>query len=275
MKSFRGKVAAITGAASGIGRALAVRLAAEGCALSLCDVDEAGLAATAALARDVKVTTARVDVSIRAAVFAWALATVRDHGAVNLIVNNAGVSLAATVEGVTPEEFEWIMGINFWGVVHGTQAFLPHLRASGDGHVVNVSSVFGLIAFAGQGAYNASKFAVRGYTECLRQELELSGAPVSATVVHPGGIQTNIARASRLSPSLRDLGIDLDRSRERFERSFRTSPEEAAATILDAVRKNRRRVLIGGDARLLDFAQRLLASGYQRLAMSAAKRMLR
>jgi NAD(P)-dependent dehydrogenase (short-subunit alcohol dehydrogenase family) len=267
-------VAAITGAASGIGRALALRLAGEGCALSLCDVDEAGLAATAGLAKAVKVTTARVDVSVREAVFAWAADTVRDHGAVNLIFNNAGVALAATAEGITPEEFQWLMGINFWGVIHGTQAFLPHLRASGDGHVINISSLFGLIGFPGHGAYNASKFAVRGYTECLRQELVLVGAPVGVTCVHPGGIKTNIARASRVSPSVRALGIDPDASRDRFDKSFRTSADEAARVILAGVRRNEARVLIGSDARLLDLVQRVLGAGYMRLSLSAAKRML-
>ncbi|MGH7805352.1 MAG: SDR family NAD(P)-dependent oxidoreductase, partial [Candidatus Binatia bacterium] len=195
MKSFADKVAAITGASSGIGRALAVELAKEKCALALSDVNEAGLAETAELARahGMKVTTARVDVSKREEVHAWADAVVREHGKVNLVVNNAGVALGATIEGVRYEDFEWIMGINFWGVVYGTKAFLPHLRASGDGHVVNVSSVFGLISMPTQGTYNAAKFAVRGVTEALREELALSGAPVSATCVHPGGIKTNIA----------------------------------------------------------------------------------
>ncbi len=277
MKSFRGKVAAITGAGSGIGRALAVRLAHEDCALSLCDVDESALAATAALAsaRGPKVTTARVDVADRAAVFAWAAQTVRDHGAVHCIFNNAGVGLGATAEGIAPDEFEWLMGIDFWGVVHGTQAFLPHLRASGEGHVVNVSSLFGLISFPGQAAYNAAKFAVRGYTECLRLELELTGAPVGVTCVHPGGIKTNIARSSRMSPSLRQLGVDVDRSRGRFEKSFRTSADDAAAIILDAVRRNKARVLVGTDARILDLIQRVLGAGYMRLAVSRARRMLR
>ena len=239
MISFRGKVAAITGAGSGIGRALALRLASEGCALSLSDIDEPAAAATAALAgaRGVKVTSALVDVAVRDAVFAWAADTVRDHGAVHLIFNNAGVALTGSAEGLAPDEFQWVMNIDFWGVVHGTQAFLPHLRASGDGHVVNVSSLFGLVAFPGQAAYNAAKFAVRGYTECLREELELTGAPVSATCVHPGGVKTNIARASRISPSLRQLGVEIDGARERFERSFRTTPDQAAAVILDGVRR--------------------------------------
>jgi NAD(P)-dependent dehydrogenase (short-subunit alcohol dehydrogenase family) len=282
MKSFRGKVAAITGAGSGIGRALALQLAAEGCHLALSDVSEAGLAQTAALAdksTGIKIATSRVDVSSRGAVFDWAAQAVADHGRVNLLVNNAGVALGATAEGTTPEELEWIMGINFWGTVHGTQAFLPHLRASGEGHVVNLSSVFGLISVAGQSAYNASKFAVRGYTECLRQELELTRAPVSATCVHPGGIKTNIARAARVSQSLKDLGLGDSMQPAQvplaFERAFRTTSDEAAATILRGVRRNARRVLIGGDARALDLLQRLFPAGYQRLATAVARRFLR
>lgn len=278
MRSFRGKVAAVTGAGSGIGRALALKLAAEGCSLSLGDIDEAGAAATAALVakHGVKATAARVDVADREAVFAWAAATVRDHMSVNLIFNNAGVSLGSSLEGTSAEDFQWLMGINFWGVVHGTQAFLPHLRASGEGHVVNVSSVFGLVSVAGQSAYNASKFAVRGYTECLRQELELTRAPVSATCVHPGGVRTNIARASRMTESLRQLGpTDLGATQRAFEKAFRTTPEAAAETILRAVRRNKRRVLVGADALAIDLVQRLFPAAYQRLAIAVARRLLR
>ena len=276
MKSLAGKVAAITGAGSGIGRALALALAREGCELALSDVNEATLAETAALASAVKVTTACVDVSSRPAVFAWAAQAARDHGRVNLVINNAGVAVAATAEGITEEEFRWIMGINFWGVVHGTQAFLPHLRASGEGHVVNISSVFGIIAVPGQSAYNASKFAVRGFTESLRQELDLIRSCVSATCVHPGGIQTNIARASRVSPSMRELGVEDPTALTRdFERHFRTTADAAAAQILRGVRRNARRVLVGADARALDLLQRVLGSAYQRISVGVTRRLLR
>ena len=279
MKSFHDKVAAITGAGSGIGRALAVRLAAEGCHLALSDLDEATLGQTAALvaaAGPVRVTQAKVDVASRAEVFAWAADCARVHGKVNLVVNNAGVSLGSTVEKTTPEDFAWIVGVNFWGVVHGTQAFLPLLQASGDGHVVNLSSVFGLVAVPGQSAYNATKFAVRGYTECLRQELEITGAKVSATCVHPGGIKTNIARASRLRPSLQELGVsDLAATKVRFEQAFRTSADEAAAQILRAVRRDARRVLIGADAHALAWLQRLFPTGYSHLVKAIARRLLR
>ncbi|HEX5097492.1 MAG TPA: SDR family oxidoreductase, partial [Acidimicrobiia bacterium] len=186
---FAGRVAAITGAGSGIGRALAEDLARRGAHLALCDVDEAGLAATVTRCEGVgvKVTSQRVDVADRAAVEAWADQVVADHGRVNFIFNNAGVGLGATVANMTYDDFEWLMNINFWGVVHGTQAFLPHLKSSGDGHVVNISSIFGLVSVPTQSAYNAAKFGVRGFTDALRIELETDPCGVSSTTVHPGG----------------------------------------------------------------------------------------
>ncbi len=267
MKSFENKVAAITGAGSGMGRTLALRLAAQRCHLALSDVNETGLKETAELAAraGLKVTQARVDVADRAAVYAWADQVVREHGKVNLIFNNAGVALGATVEGMCYEDFEWLMNINFWGVVYGTKAFLPHLRASGDGHIINTSSVFGLAGIPSQSAYNAAKFAVRGFTESLRQELDLQKIPVSATSVHPGGIKTNIARAARTDVSLRTLGINDTTASADFEKMFHTSADSAAATILNAVRRNKRRVLIGPDAYLLDWMVRLLPALYQRI----------
>ena len=278
MRSFKDKVAAVTGAASGMGRALAIELAGRGCEVALCDVDESGLEQTVALCRPlgVRVTARRVDVAERQAVYAWAESVAREHGRVNLIFNNAGVGLACALESVSYEDFEWIMGVNFWGVVHGTKAFLPHLRASGEGHVVNTSSVFGLAAVPANGAYNATKFAVRGFTEALRQELELTGAPVSATCVHPGGIKTNIVRTARISPSVKDLRkIDEEKARKRFERLFITSAEQAARTILRAVERNRRRVLVGPDAFMIDLIVRLFPAGSQRFTMNLARRLER
>ena len=200
MKQFEGRVAAITGAGSGIGRALAENLGAQGAHLALSDVNESGLADTVARCegKGVRVTSQRVDVADRPAVEAWADSVVEDHDKVNLIVNNAGVALGATVESMSYEDFEWLMSINFWGVVYGTKAFLPHLKASGEGHVVNVSSVFGLVSIPTQSAYNAAKFAVRGFTDALRIELEIDPCGVSATTVHPGGIATNIAKDARM-----------------------------------------------------------------------------
>ena len=274
--SFDRKVAAVTGAGSGMGRALALALCQRGCAVAASDVDGEKLEETAALCRGFgqSVSATRVDVADRAAVFAWADAVAREHGKINLVFNNAGVALGSTVEGVSVEDLQWIFGINFWGVVHGTQAFLPHLRASGDGHVVNTSSVFGLVAVAGNGGYNATKFAVRGYTEALRQELEITRAPVSATCVHPGGIKTNVARAARVSPSLKDLvGDDAERVKTRFEKLFITSPERAAQQILRGVAKNRRRVLVGPDAVLIDLIARFSPSAAHRMAMGIARRL--
>ena len=276
MKSFSGRVAAVTGAGSGIGRALALALARRGCHLALSDVDEAGLARTVEAARraGVTVSAARVDVTDREAVYAWADRAADEHGGINLVFNNAGVALGSMIEGGGYEDFEWLFCINFWGVVYGTKAFLPHLRASGDGHVVNVSSVFALISVPGQGAYNASKAAVRAFTEALRMELELSGAPVSATSVHPGGIKTSIARSARSDESLRSLGVSPEESRKNFETLFVTEPEAAAEAILKAVRKNRRRVLVGRDAYVIDALARLLPGGYQSVVKGLVRRSM-
>jgi short-subunit dehydrogenase len=278
VRSFADKVAAITGAGSGIGRALAVELAREKCHLALSDVNEKGLAVSAGQAGryGVKVTTARVDVSSREQVHRWADAVVEDHGRVNLIFNNAGVALGSTVEGIRYEDFAWIMDINFWGVVHGTKAFLPHLKAAGEGHVINISSAFGLISLPTQSAYNASKFAVRGFTEALRQELDMAGAPVSATCVHPGGVRTNIAQAARIDESVAGLlGKDAETGRARFATLLVATPERAARIILRGVRRNARRVLVGRDARAVDLMQRLLPAGYQALVEAFTRRMAR
>ncbi|MEO8179839.1 MAG: SDR family NAD(P)-dependent oxidoreductase [Deltaproteobacteria bacterium] len=275
MKSFTGKVAAITGAGSGIGRQLAIELAQRGGHLALSDVNPTSLAETAASceAFHVHVTVASVDVANRADVYRWAETVAKDHGKVNLIFNNAGVGLASTLEEVSYEDFEWLMGINFWGVVYGTKAFLPHLRASGAGHVVNISSVFGIQAAPANGSYSAAKFAVRGFTEALRQELELMNAPVSATCVHPGGIKTNIARDARYSSNIAALGLDPQASRRAFEAAFITSPQTAARSILRGVQRNQRRVLVGLDAYAIDLWARLAPAGSQRLMMALARSM--
>jgi NAD(P)-dependent dehydrogenase (short-subunit alcohol dehydrogenase family) len=278
MKDFKNKVAAITGAASGMGRSLALELAKRGCHLALSDVNEPGLAETARMASTpgVKVTTATINVADREAVFAWADQVAGDHGKVNLVFNNAGVALGAFLETVKPGDFEWIMGINFWGVVWGTQAFLPHLKKSGDGHVINTSSLFGLMSTASQGTYNASKFAVRGFTEALRQELDLASCGVSATCVHPGGIRTNIAIAGRIDGSLALTGQDPEVARARFDKMLnRTSAESAARQILHAVEHDERRVLVGPDAKVLDLFVRVLGSWYQPFAVRLAKKLMR
>ncbi len=280
MKHFQGKVAAITGAASGMGRTLALALARRGCHLSLSDVNEKGLAETAVMAakagltHGVKVTTAKLDVADREAMVAWADQTAHEHGKVNLIFNNAGVALGAFVETVKPSDFEWIMGINFWGVVWGTQAFLPHLKKAGEGHIVNTSSLFGLLSVPTQGTYNASKFAVRGFTEALRQELDMANCGVSATCVHPGGIRTNIAKDAKMDESMhKATGGKTEEARAKFDKLLNaTSAESAARTILGAVEGNKRRVLVGLDAKFLDKLVRVLGSWYQPLITLFAKK---
>jgi NAD(P)-dependent dehydrogenase (short-subunit alcohol dehydrogenase family) len=276
MKDFKNKVAAITGAASGMGRTLALELARRGCHLSLSDVNEIGLAETAQMAGKlgVKVTTTKLNVADREAMNAWAEQTVRDHGKVNLIFNNAGVALGAFVETVKPSDFEWIMGINFWGVVWGTQAFLPHLKKAGEGHIVNTSSLFGLLSVPTQGTYNASKFAVRGYTEALRQELDMENSGVSATCVHPGGIRTNIAKAAKMDESMiKATGGKIEQARAKFDKLLdMTTAESAAKQILAAVEGNKRRVLVGIDAKFLDKLVRVLGSWYQPIITLFAKK---
>ncbi|OBN66265.1 SDR family oxidoreductase [Acinetobacter baumannii] len=271
MKSFKNKVAAVTGAGSGIGQAIAIALAKQGCHLALSDISETGLAKTVELLApySVKVTTQKVDVAKRDEVATWAKAVVDEHGQVNLIFNNAGVTIGSTAEGVSYEDLEWLIGINFWGVVYGTKEFLPYLKQSGDGHIINISSMFGLTAQPTQSAYNASKFAVRGFTESLRQELDMQNAGVSATCVHPGGIRTNIAKAARMNNSVQSLGMDPLKSQDAFDKLLRTPADDAAQQILEAVRKDRRRLLIGADAKAVDVIQRILPQGYQKIFAAA------
>ena len=264
MKNFKEKVAAITGAGSGIGRQLALQLAQQGAHLALSDMNEQGLLETLNLLKDypVKVTLTKLDVADREAVYAWAESSFNEFGQLNLIFNNAGVALASTVEGMSYDELEWIFNINFWGVVYGTKAFLPYLKQSGEGHIINTSSLFGLTAQPTQSAYNATKFAVRGFTEALRQELDMENCGVSATSVHPGGIRTNIANAARMSDSIRALGMNPEKASRSFNKVLKTPPELAAKVILDGVKQNKARVLIGNDAKLLDLVQRVAPSHY-------------
>lgn len=266
MKSFTGKVAAITGAGSGMGRTLALQLAKDGCGLALSDINEEGLNETAELVKPfgVRVTTTKLDVSDKDAVFAWADATAKEHGKVNMIFNNAGVALSGTVQSLSIEDYEWIIGINFWGVVYGTKAFLPYLEASGEGHIINTSSIFGLASQPLMSGYNASKFGVRGFTESLRQDLEIAGSCVSASSVHPGGIKTNIAKTARMDASSAAVtGVDNETSVKEFEKLFNTTAEKAASVILNGVRKNKRRILIGPDAHAFDLLVRCLPTTYQ------------
>lgn len=274
MRDFTNRVAAITGAGSGIGRALAHNLANAGCHLALSDINEERVRETAdQLANSgVRVTHAPLDVADREAFFGWAQAAEEEHGKVNLIFNNAGVALSTTAANVSHDDFQWIMNINFWGVVHGTQAFLPALERAGEGHVINISSLFGLITTPAMSAYNASKFAVRGYTEALRQELDLVGKPISATCVHPGGIKTNIARDARMDSTIEGFIVESqEKGRTDFEKLFITTPDSAAKTILKAVRRNQRRVLVGPDAQALDLVQRAFPQSYQRIVTTMTR----
>ncbi|MBX9912435.1 MAG: SDR family NAD(P)-dependent oxidoreductase [Pseudomonadaceae bacterium] len=275
MKSFENKVAAITGAGSGIGRALALGLARQGCHLALSDVNETGLNETAEMARKlgIKASQTLVNVADRTAVQAWADQVMADYGQVNAIFNNAGVAQGGTVEGNDYSDYEWVMNINFWGVVNGTKAFLPHLKASGAGHIINTSSIFGLFAQPAMSAYNASKFAVRGFTESLRQELDMAACGVSASCVHPGGIKTNIASTARMNASLASItGQNAEQARQQFnDKLLRTSPDHAAKVIIQGVLANKRRILIGGDAYASDFMQRLMPAFYQRLVVGSMR----
>jgi NADP-dependent 3-hydroxy acid dehydrogenase YdfG len=263
MTQVRGKVAVVTGAGSGIGRALACELGRRGAVLAISDVDEAGLAETAKQLRVIgaKVSVARLDVTDRAAVLRYADDVVAEFGTVNIVINNAGIAFTGDVEQMSFEQIERVVDVDFWGVVNGTKAFLPHLIASGDGHVVNVSSLFGLMAVPGQSAYNAAKFAVRGFTEALRQEMLVNRHPVRVTCVHPGGIKTAIARNAGAVE-----GHDAAQLAEFFDRKLaRTSAESAARTIVRAIIGNRPRSVVGLDAKALDLLVRVAGPAYQRL----------
>ncbi|MCD4536274.1 SDR family NAD(P)-dependent oxidoreductase [Nocardioides sp. cx-169] len=272
MRSFADKVVVITGAGSGIGRALAVETARRGALLAISDVDEAGLARTVDLVKAVgaEVRSDRLDVADRAAFAAYAGAVVEHFGRVNVAVNNAGVALSGDLADLSYDDMEWIFGVNFWGVVHGTKELLPHVIASGDGHVVNISSLFGLVSMPGQSAYNATKYAVRGLTEALREEMLVAGHPVGVTAVHPGGIKTAIARNARAAE-----GEDAEALARFFdEKLAKTTPEKAARVIVKGVLKNKARVLVGLDAHAVHHAAKLVGSRYQEVAARASRRVL-
>jgi NADP-dependent 3-hydroxy acid dehydrogenase YdfG len=263
MSAFEGKVAVITGAGSGIGRALALNLAKKGAKLALSDIDTDGLAETVrqAQALGAHVKSDRVNVAEREAVLAYADAVVAHFGQVNQVYNNAGIAYNGNVEKSEFKDIERIIDVDFWGVVNGTKAFLPHLIASGDGHVVNISSLFGLIAIPGQSAYNAAKFAVRGFTEALRQEMLIAKHPVKVTCVHPGGIKTAVARNATVAD-----GENLQTFAEFFDKRLAIhSPEMAADTIINAVAKGRARVVVGWEAKAFDLLARISGPSYQRV----------
>jgi NADP-dependent 3-hydroxy acid dehydrogenase YdfG len=270
MSTFEGKVAVITGAGSGIGRALAVNLAAKGAKLALSDIDAEGLADTVrqAEALGAQVKSDHLNVAERTVVLEYADTVAAHFGAVHQVYNNAGIAYNGDVENTEFKDIERIIDVDFWGVVNGTKAFLPHVIASGDGHIINVSSVFGLIAMPGQSAYNAAKFAVRGFTEALRQEMLVAKHPVKVTCVHPGGIKTSVARNATVAE-----GQDVASFAEFFDKHLALhTPEMAAATIVDAVRKGHARVVVGWDAKALDVLSRLIGPAYQRIIAAAVSK---
>jgi NAD(P)-dependent dehydrogenase (short-subunit alcohol dehydrogenase family) len=259
----RDRVAVVTGAAGGIGRAISLSLARRGAHLALADVDERGLAETAALAAGAgaRTSTHRLDVADREAVRQLPDAVLAVHGRADLLVNNAGVALGGTFEQVAEADFDWLMEVNFHGLVRLTRAFLPLLRRSDAARIVNLSSLYGLVSPPGQTAYSASKFAVRGFSNALRHELE--GSTVGVTVVHPGGVATSIARNARIPTGA--PADEVERRRRRADRMLRMPPEEAGEIIVRAIERDAARVIVGNDAKIVALIERLMPVGYWRL----------
>jgi NAD(P)-dependent dehydrogenase (short-subunit alcohol dehydrogenase family) len=277
MSKFTGRVAVVTGAGSGIGRALALELARRGAKLALSDIDEASARETAKLAEALGAETHadQLDVSDRAAFLAYAEHVAGHFGAVNQIYNNAGIAFSRTVAESELSDYDRVLGINLFGVIVGTKAFLPHLLASGDGHVINISSLNGIMPQPELSAYCTAKFGVRGFTETLRMEMLAAKAPVRVTVVHPGGVKTNIAskaaaaeRAAGNEPTQREL----DQQKLYEEKLLVMPPEKAAEIILDAVAKDRGRVIVGNDAKVVDVLVRAMPGKFQKAALKYMER---
>jgi short-subunit dehydrogenase len=264
MTAIPGATVAVTGAASGIGRALAIELAARGADLALADRDEAGLHALATEIANTsrrKVSLHRVDVGNPEEVASFAREAIAAHPTLNMVINNAGVALLGQFHEIDQAQMEWLFNINFWGTVHSTRAFLAHLASQKAAHIVNVSSIFGIVAPPGQTAYAAAKFAVRGFSESLRHELQQAKSPVRLSVVHPGGIKTNIVRNSRAGTGVTDNERRVQ-SIERFDAIAQTSAKDAALRIIKGIEKNEPRILIGSDARFMDILQRFRPATY-------------
>jgi NADP-dependent 3-hydroxy acid dehydrogenase YdfG len=261
MKQYNDQVAVITGAASGIGRALAFKLAEQGCHLALADKDLDGLEKLQQQieARGVECFIANLDVSDNAAFIEFAQQTNVKFKRIDMLFNNAGVSLIDSVENQTLDDFHWLMNINFWGVVHGTNAFLPYLKASPSAHIVNISSLFGLLSLPLQSAYNSSKYAVRGFTEALK--MEMAGTNLAVHCVHPGGIKTNITNNAKVTTN----AVPKSELIANFNKVAKTTAEQAADIILAGIVKKHRRILVGGDAKLLDLIARWFPSSYEKI----------
>lgn len=264
MKTLQDKVIAITGAASGIGKALAQQCLGAGASVAIADINSDALAAFEwGDVAEQRCLATVLDVGNEAAMNAWAAEVVARFGHVDIIINNAGVSLSKTIDGMSSEQLQQVMAINFFGVANGVSAFLPYLKHRPEAHIVNVSSIFGVFGVPTQAAYNASKFAVRGYTEALQQELAATAIRVSCVL--PGGVQTNIVRSGQHYDSVTGERTSTEELAKQFSKLARTSPNTAAATILRGVLKNKKRILIGRDAKVIDFLVRLLPASYDRL----------
>jgi short-subunit dehydrogenase len=275
MTAITGATVAVTGAASGIGRALAIELAARGADLALADRDEAGLRSVAAdIATNParKISLHRVDIADPEAIVVFTREAIAAHPSLNILVNNAGVSLLGLFHEIDQAQMEWLFNINFWGAVHATRAFLPHLSSQKAAHIVNVSSIFGIMAPPGQTAYSAAKFAIRGFSEALRHELQAFGSPVRLSVVHPGGIKTNIVRNSRTGSGITD-NERRSQAIERFDVIAQTSAKDAALRIIKGIEKNEPRILIGNDARFMDILQRFRPATYWKVMAKRIEKM--
>ncbi|WP_068544487.1 SDR family NAD(P)-dependent oxidoreductase [Thalassotalea crassostreae] len=261
MNQYQNSVAVITGAASGIGLALAINLAEKGCHLALADRDIEGLSQVKEQVESlgVRCVIEQLDVADNNAFIKFATKVDEEYSQVNFLFNNAGVSLIDSVENQSLEDFHWLMNINFWGVVHGSNAFLPYMKKAEFSHIVNVSSLFGLLSLPLTSAYNASKFAVKGFTESLK--MEMAGTRVSVHCVHPGGIKTNITNNAKVTTNT----ISKSELLAGFNKQAKTTAEQAAAAILQGIEKNRRRILVGGDAKLLDKIVRWFPATYEKI----------